>query len=78
MLLIIDNNIESRKNRLQWEESAYLISIKFNENSKSYEGQKFAKNEWKYEKLRKNAVFAWLLLKKWKLMITLRKLKKSA
>ena len=39
LLLIIDNNIESRKNRLQWEESAYLISIKFNENSKSYEGK---------------------------------------
>ena len=41
--MIIDNNIESRKSRLQWEESAYFISIKFNENSKSYEGQKFAK-----------------------------------
>ena len=59
MLLIIDNNIESRKNRLQWEESAYLISIKFNENSKSYEGQKFAKKSVKYEKIRKTAVFAW-------------------
>ena len=41
--MIIDNNIENRKNRLQWDESAYFISIKFNENSKSYEGQKFKK-----------------------------------
>ena len=52
--MIIDNNIESRKNRMQWEESAYQISIKSNENWQSYEGSKFAKmgeNKKKCEKL---------------------------
>ena len=45
LLLIIDNNIESKKNRMHWEESAYLISIKSNKIRQSYQGPKFAK-EW--------------------------------
>ena len=44
---------------MQWEESAYQISIKSNEIWQSYEGSKFAKNGWKYEKREKIAVFAW-------------------
>ena len=55
MLLIIDNNIENEKNKVQWEESAYQISIKSNENWQSYKGPKFAKkmgeNKKKCEKL---------------------------
>ena len=44
---------------MQWEESAYQISIKSNENWQSYEGPKFAKNGRKYEKMWKVAIFAW-------------------
>ena len=57
--MIIDNNIEGEKNKVQWEESAYQISIKSNENWQSYKGPKFAKNGRKYEKMWKIAIFAW-------------------
>ena len=52
LLLIIGNNIGNEKNKVQWEESAYQISIKSNENWQSYE---FGD----YEKMWKIAVFAW-------------------
>ena len=56
--MIIDNNIDSNKNRLQWEESAYQISIRSDKNWQSYKGPKFAKNGPKDEKMWKIAVFS--------------------
>ena len=49
--MIIDNNIESNKNGVQWEESANQFSMKSNNNWQSYGGPKFAKNGWKYENM---------------------------
>ena len=54
-----ENMKKGEKNKVQWEESAYQISIKSNENWQSYKGPKFAKNGRKYEKMWKIAVFAW-------------------
>ena len=56
--MIIDNNIDRKKNWLQWEESAYQISIRSDENWQSYKGPKFAKNGPKDEKMWKIAVFS--------------------
>ena len=70
--MIIDNNIESEKNKVQWEESAYQISIKSNENWQSYEDPKFAKNGGKCENMWKIAVLAWQLFCFSKSMIILR------
>ena len=53
-----DNNIESRKNRIKWEETAYQISKRSDKNWKSYEGSKFAKKGGKCEKMSKIAVFS--------------------
>ena len=52
-----DNNIESRKNRMKWEETAYQISKRSDKNWKSYEGPKFAKKGGKCEKMSKIAGF---------------------
>ena len=56
--MIIDYNIESRKNRIKWEESAYLISIRLDKNERSYGGPKIAKHRGKCEKMSKIAVFS--------------------
>ena len=56
--MIIDNNIDSIKNRLQWEESAYQISIRSDKNLQSYKGPKLAKKGPKDEKMWKIAVFS--------------------
>ena len=56
--MIIDNNIDGNKKRLQWEESAYQISIRSDKNWQSYKGPKFVKNGPKDEKMWKIAVFS--------------------
>ena len=48
LLLIIDNNIDSIKNKMQWEESAYQISRRWDQNWKRYMGWKFSKKGGKY------------------------------
>ena len=51
MLWVIDNHIENRKNRMQWDESAYQISAKSNKKWPRYKGPKSAKNGEKCEKM---------------------------
>ena len=46
------------KNRMQWEESAYQISLRSDQNWKSYMGPKFSKKGQKYEKVEKITVFS--------------------
>ena len=58
LLLIIGNNIELEKNRMQWEELAYKISLRSDQNWKSYIGPKFSKKGQKYEKVEKITVFS--------------------
>ena len=56
--MIIGNNIELEKNRMQWEELAYKISLRSDQNWKSYMGPKIKKKRQKYENMRKMAVFS--------------------
>ena len=42
---------------MQWEESAYQISLRSDQNWKSYMGPKFSKEVQKYEKVEKNYCF---------------------
>ena len=60
--MIIRNNVESRKNRIKWEESAYQISIGSDESLKSYEGQKIAQIRGKCEKCQKLLFFLYSFL----------------
>ena len=50
--------MESRKKMMQWEESVYFISIRSDQNWKSYMGPKFSKKGQKYEKVEKITVFS--------------------
>ena len=43
---------------MQWEELAYKISLRSDQNWKSYMGPKFKKNRPKYEKVEKVTVFS--------------------
>ena len=76
--MIIDNNIENEKNKVQWEESAYQISIKSNKNWQSYKGPKFAKNGRKYEKNVKNCCFCLVTFLSFKIHDNIKKIKNSA
>ena len=58
LLLIIGNNIELEKNRMQWEELAYKISLRSDQNWKSYMGPKFLKKGKNMKTSEKMAVFS--------------------
>ena len=56
--MIIDNNIENKKNRLLWEEQAYQISKRSNGKLKSPDGSKSAGNCKKIRNNVKNCFFS--------------------